>query len=169
MYDIFLLPTVIRRMAGFDGNEGAATSGADFVMRDQLAFDDRFVATRLDHTRDEFHWSIARRRAQEFDGVLSRDGAGWLVSAALLHQMPCRRPVAVTIEERADDPAAQHPVECFILLARLPLSDNLFAICKTPNVQTLRIRWSTAETREIRGVSLLDTLHCFKLRRSLNR
>jgi hypothetical protein len=30
-------------MAGLDGHEGAATSGANFVMRDQLAFDDCFV------------------------------------------------------------------------------------------------------------------------------
>src|SRR6185369_12799552 len=136
-------------MTGFDGDESAATSGADFVMRDQLAFDECFVATRLDHTRDEFYWTVARRRAQEFDRVLGRDGTGRLVGAALLHQMPCRRPVAVTIEERADDPAAQHSLECFVLLARLPLSDNLFAICKTANVQALRVRRSTAETREI--------------------
>jgi hypothetical protein len=36
-------------------------------------------------------------------------------------------------------------------------------------VQTLRIRRSTAETREIRSICFLDTLHCFKLCRSLNR
>ena len=75
-------------MAGFDGDEGAATRGADFVVRDQLAFDDRFVASRLDYTCDEFHWSIARRRAQELDRILSRHRARRLVGAALLHQVP---------------------------------------------------------------------------------
>src|SRR5919205_1006059 len=99
---------MIRGMARFDGDERAATSGANFVVRDQLAFDDRFVATRLDHPRDKFHWTIARRRAQELDRILSRDGAGRLVGAALLHQVPRSRPVAMTIEERADNPAAQH-------------------------------------------------------------
>ena len=85
-----ILPTVIRGMAGLDCDEGAATSGADFVVRDQLAFDDRFVASRLNYTRDEFHWTIARRRAQELDRVLSSDGARRLIGAALLHQVPCR-------------------------------------------------------------------------------
>jgi hypothetical protein len=32
-------------MAGFDGDESAATSGADFVVGDQLAFDDCFVVS----------------------------------------------------------------------------------------------------------------------------
>src|SRR5829696_1812016 len=36
-------PTVVRGVAGLDGHERAATSRADFVVRDQLAFDDRFV------------------------------------------------------------------------------------------------------------------------------
>ena len=144
-------------MAGFDGDKSPATSGADFVMRDQLAFDDRFVVRRLDHARDEFHWTIARRRAQELDRILGRDCAGRFVGAAFLHQVPRCRPVAVTIEERANNPTAQHSLKRFVLLTRLPLSDNLFAICKTPNVQTLRIRRSAAETREIRGICFLDT------------
>ena len=161
---------MIRGMAGFDSDERAATSRANFVVRDQLAFDDRFVATRLDHARDEFHWTIARRRAQELDRILSRDRARRFVGAALLHQMPRCRPVAVTIEERADDSTTQHSLERFILLARLPLSDNFFAVGKTADVQALRVRWSTAEAREIRGVSFLDTLHKdFKLCRSLKR
>ena len=146
-------------MAGLDRDEGAATRGADFVMRDQFAFDDRFVATRLDHTRDEFHWTIARRRAQELDRILSRDSAGRFVGSALLHQVPRSRPVAVTIEERADDPAAQHSLKRFILLTRLPLRDNLFAVGKTTDVQAFRVRRSTAETREIRGKCFLNTIH----------
>src|SRR6185369_3695383 len=120
--------------------------------------------------RDEFHWTIARRRAQELDRILSRDCAGRLVGAALLHQVPCGGPVAMTIEQRADNPTAQHPFKRFILFTRLPLRDNLFTIRKTPNVQSLRVRWSTAETREIRSISFLDTLHKdFKLCRSLKR
>ena len=146
-------------MAGLDGDEGAATSCADFVVCNQLAFDDRFVATRLDYTCDEFHWSIARRRAQELDRILRRHCARRLVSAALLHQVPRCRPVAMTVEERADDPAAQHSFKRFVLLAWLPLRHNLFAVGKTANVQALRVRWSTAEAREIRRVSFLDTFN----------
>ena len=74
-------------MAGLDRDKRAATSGANFVVRDQLALDDRFVISRFNHARNEFHWPIARRRAQELDRILSRDGAGRFVRAALLHQM----------------------------------------------------------------------------------
>src|ERR1044072_7914569 len=105
-------------MSWLDGDEDAVTSGADFVMRDQLAFDNRFDVSRLDHARHEFNGTIARRRAQELDRILGCDCARRLVCAALLHQMPRRRPVAMTIEERADDPAAQHPLKRFILLSR---------------------------------------------------
>ena len=146
-------------MAGLDGHEGAATSGADFVVRDQLAFDDRFIFSRIDHPRDEFDWTIARRRAQELDRILGSDGAGRLVGAALLHQVPCRRPVAVTVEERADDPAAQHSLKRFVFLTRLPLRDNLVALGETANVQALRVRRSTAETRELRSVSFLNAFN----------
>src|SRR5690242_615668 len=114
---------MIRGMARLDRDEGAATSGADFVVRDQLAFDDRFVASRFHHACDEFHWAIARRRAQEFDRVVCRDGARRFIRAALLHQVPRRRPVAMTVEQRADNPAAQHPFKRLILLAWLPLRD----------------------------------------------
>src|SRR6185369_6670994 len=121
--------------------------------------------------RDEFHWPIARRRAQELDRVLSRDRAGRLVGAALLHQIPRCRPVTMTIEQRADNPAAQHPLKSFILLTRLPLRDDLVTISKTADVQAIRIRRPTAEAREIRSVSFLYALHFPDLSscRSLNR
>ena len=81
---------MISGMARFDGDERAATGRANFVVRYQLAFDNRFVVTRLNYTRDEFHWTIARRRAEKLDRVLSSDGARRLIGAALLHQVPCR-------------------------------------------------------------------------------
>ena len=115
-------------MSWFDGDEGTATSGADFVMRDQLACDDRFVVSRVHHTRHEFYRAIARRRTQELDRVVCGDRARRFVGAALLHQVPRRRPVAMTVEERADDPAVQHSLKRFVFFARLPLRDNLFAI-----------------------------------------
>ena len=150
---------MIRGMARFDSDERAATSRANFVVRDQLAFDDRFIASRLNHTRDEFDGSIARRWAQELDRILSSDSARRLVGAALLHQVPRRRPVAMTVEECADDPAAQHSLKRFIPGARLPLRHNLVAISKTADVQALRVCWSTTEAREIRGKCFLNTFH----------
>jgi hypothetical protein len=39
------LPTVIRGMAGFDCDERSATGGTNFVVRDQLAFDNRAIVS----------------------------------------------------------------------------------------------------------------------------
>jgi hypothetical protein len=41
----FHLPPVIRRMTRFDGDEGAATSGANFVVSNQFALDDRAIVS----------------------------------------------------------------------------------------------------------------------------
>ena len=63
----------------------------------------------------------------------------------------------MTIEQCADDAAAQHALIRFVFEAWFPLGDDLIAIRKTANVQTLRISRATTETRKVRGESLLDT------------
>src|ERR1041384_253397 len=73
--------------------------------------------------------------------------------------MPGGRPVAMTVEQRADYSAAQHAVECLVLLARLPLGNNHIAFRKAAHVQTLRIRGSTTKASEIRRVSFLNAFH----------
>src|SRR5215813_2808584 len=73
--------------------------------------------------------------------------------------MPGGGPVAMTVEQGADDAAAQHAVERLVLLARLPLGDDLVAVRKAAHVQTLRIRRSTTKASEIRRVSFLNALH----------
>jgi hypothetical protein len=65
----------------------------------------------------------------------------------------------MTIEQRADDSATQHSLKRFVLLAWLPFRDNFLAVRKTPNVQTLWVRWATAKAGEIRRVRFLDTVH----------
>src|SRR6185369_871941 len=63
----------------------------------------------------------------------------------------------MTVEQRADDAAAQHAFERFVFFARLPLGDDLVAVGKASDMQAFRIRRSTTEAREIRRVSFLDT------------
>ena len=65
----------------------------------------------------------------------------------------------MTVEQRADDPAAQHSLERFVLLAWFPLRYNFFTVRKTADVQALRVCWSTTKAREIRGVCFLDTFN----------
>ena len=123
-------------MSGFDRDERSATGCADLVVRDQLAFDIADCQLTLPHARPVLP-AIGRRRAQELDRVLGGDGARWLVSAGLLHQVPRRGPVAMAVEQRADDAAAQHSFKRFVLLARLPLGDDFIAIRKAADVQAL--------------------------------
>src|SRR6185369_219177 len=118
----------------------------------------------------EFQRLIGRRRAQEFDRVLSGDGAWWFVSAGLLHQVPRRRPVAMTVEQRADDAAVEHSVISLVLRARLPLSDDLIAVREAANVQTFWVCRATAEASEIgRECFLNAAVHFLNCCRSLNR
>src|SRR5215510_14172076 len=73
--------------------------------------------------------------------------------------MPGGGPVAMTVEQRAYNAAAQHAFKRLVFLTRLPLGDNFIAIRKAAHVQTLRIRRSTTKAREIRRVSFLNALH----------
>ena len=136
-------------MAGFHRDENSMTCSADFIVRDQFAFDDRACVGGFRDARDELQWAIGRRRAQQFDRVFRGDGAWRFVRTLLVHQVPRCRPVTVTIQQRADDSAAQHASVCFVLDTRVPLGDDLFAVRKTANVQALRIGRTTTEAREI--------------------
>ena len=51
-----------------------------------------------------------------------------MIQPGLLHQVISRRPVAVTIEQRADDPATQHSGKRFLISLRLESGDNLIAL-----------------------------------------
>jgi hypothetical protein len=70
----------------------------------------------------------------------------------------CRRPVAVTIQQRADDAATQHSGERFLISFGFESGDNLLTLGKAADVQTFLVRGPTAETRHVRRVSFLNTL-----------
>src|SRR5215213_806534 len=99
---------------------------------------------------------IGRGWPQQLDRVFRRDCARWLVGAGPLHQMPGRGPVAMAVEQSADDSAAQHSFKRFIFAAGLPLGHHVVAVRKTANVQALRIRWTTAKAGEVGSVGFLN-------------
>ena len=72
--------------------------------------------------------------------------------------MPRGRPVAVTVEQRADDAAAQHSVESFLILLWLEFGDDFLAIGEAAYVKSFRVGWPTAKARQIRRVCFLDAL-----------
>src|SRR5216684_108218 len=96
-------PAMICWMTGLDRDKSAAASGCNFSVRDQLAFDNRAIAFHLNYAADQPQWTVRRRRAQQLDCIIGRHGAGRMIRAIALHQMMSGGPVAVAIEQRADD------------------------------------------------------------------
>src|SRR6476659_6942542 len=104
---------MVGRVAWLNRYESAAAGCCHFVMCNQLAFDDRAVGGCFNYARDQVNWFVRRRWPQEFDGVLSRDGAGRMIKTVPFHQMVSGGPVAMAVEHSARDASAQHPRKCF--------------------------------------------------------
>src|SRR2546427_511889 len=91
-------PAMVRRMAGFDGDERAAAGGRHFVVRDQFAFNYRPLVCRFNHARDEMDWFVRGRGPQEFDRVISGDCARRMIQPEAFHQMVSSGPVAMAVK-----------------------------------------------------------------------
>ena len=153
---------MVSRVARFYSYESAPTGGANFIVRDQFAFDHSAIFSRLDNPRSHSYRPIRWRRSLQRDRVVGGDCARRFVGAGFLHQVPGSGPVAMTIEQRADNAAAQHARKCLVLFARLPLSDNFIAVRKAADVQSLWIRGATSETGKIWCKGFLDAfVHLF--------
>ena len=87
-----------------------------------------------------------------------------MIQALLLHQVIRRGPVAMTVEQCANDPAAQHSRKCFLIGFRVEGCDDFIAAREAANVQTFLVRWTTAKASHAWRVSFLETLfaHLFR-------
>lgn len=79
-----------------------------------------------------------------------------MIHSGFLHQVIRSRPVAVTIEQRADDPAAQHAGKRFLISFGLKGRNDLIAAREAANVQALFVRRAAPKARVARRVSFLD-------------
>jgi len=126
-------------MAFLHRNENSATGSANFSSSSQCSLDGRTVISDLNHLGSEKHGVVRRRRPQQFDGVFRSDCARRTIFARAFHQMIRCRPVAMTIEQCADDPAVQNSLERFVFFLRFPLSDDLAVFQETTNMQAVRV------------------------------
>lgn len=79
----------------------------------------------------------------------------------VFHQMICRGPVAVTIEQAADDSAIQNTRERIVFRLGLPFRNDFAIPDETPHVQAFAIRWAAAEARVFGSILVLKRLfHC---------
>src|SRR5438874_2846029 len=75
-----------------------------------------------------------------------------------LHQMIRCSPVAMTIEQRANDTAIQNSVERFVFLLRFPFGNHFAIFWKTADMQSFGVRRTAAPAGIIRRVFFLKRL-----------
>src|SRR5205085_7433527 len=69
-----------------------------------------------------------------------------------------RRPVAVAVEQRADDAAVEDVVECRVMRLRRPVADELVPLAKAADAQSFVVGRTAAEAAVLRRVRFLDAL-----------
>ena len=142
-------------MPVFYRDENSATRSANFPAGAQCSFDGRAIIRQIDNFRGKKDRIVRRRRPQQFDRIFRCDGAWRVILFRALHQMISRCPVAVTIEQRADDAAIQNAIKSLVLLLRFPLSDDFAILRETLNMQAVRIRRPTTPADIVRSVFFL--------------
>lgn len=146
---------MVSRMPFLDRNKGPAAGRAYFVIRDQFGLDRGPIFTRFDDTGHEFDRRIARRRPQEFDMKIGGDGAIRFVLSVPLHQKIGGRPVRMAIEQRADDPAIQHPRKRLMMRLSMPNGPDFVSVREAVDLQPLIISRPAAEADAVWGEGLL--------------
>ena len=98
-------PSMIRGVAFFHCDKNSATGGAKFSASTQCSLNNRAIIRQIDNSGGQKDRIARRRWSEQFDGVFRSDGAWRALLICALHQMIGCRPVAMTVEQRADDAA----------------------------------------------------------------
>ncbi len=127
-----------------------------------------FVALRLYGAGAQMHRRVYWRRAQHAYRVFRRDGRRRSIQPLRGHQVVRRRPVAVAVQQRTDDPAVERALEGLVVRLRLPLGDQFAVLAhETADVQPLRVRYTAPIADAVRRVGLLQALvHAHKVRQA---
>src|SRR6267143_5577368 len=81
-----------------------------------------------------------------------------MICARVFHQMIGRRPITMTVEQRANDAPVQNARKRFVLRLRLPFGDDFAVFGKTADPQAFVIRRPATPTRIFGSVLLLKRL-----------
>jgi hypothetical protein len=145
-----------RRMTFFNRDERAATGRTNFPAGGQGSCNRCAVGGGLSDFSGKKNSIVRRRRAKKLDRVIRGHRAGRMIFARLTHEMIRGGPIAVAIEQRADDSAIEDAGKRFITRLRFPLRDDLLPTRKTANAQTFRIRRAAAPAGIVRRVTFLE-------------
>jgi hypothetical protein len=147
-----------RGMTFLDRDENAAAGRTNFSARRERSFDRRAIVRKIDNVRREMNKIIGGRRTQKLDRVFRRHCARRVIVARTFHQMICARPIAVTIEQRANYSTAQNAGKRFVFFLRLPIGHDFIAFDEAANVQSGGIRRAATEASVVRRVMFLKRL-----------
>lgn len=139
-------------------HESSATSRANFSATAQRSLDSCLFPFRFDDFRGKENRTVCRRWAQQLNGVIRGHRAWRPIFTSALHQMPGRGPVAVAIEQRADDSAVEDTGKRFVFLLRFPFCHDFVAADETANVQPVRVGRPATEAGVRRRVKFLKRL-----------
>ena len=142
-------------MAFLHRDKNSATNGADFSAGAQCPLDGRAIIRQIHNSGRKKHRIVRRSWSQQFDRIFRSDRAWRAILVCTFHQMISRCPVAVAIEQRADDAAIQNAIKSLVLLLRFPLSDDFAILRETLNMQAVRIRRPTTPADIVRSVFFL--------------
>jgi RHS repeat-associated protein len=153
-----VLPLMVSRMAGLDGDESTAAGGTGLAPGAEFGLDGGAVVSGRNDAGDEAHGAVHRRGAQQADGVVGGDGAGRTGGAGALHQVPGGGPVGVAVEQRSDDAAVEHPGVSLMMRLRGPLGHDLAGILphEAADAQSFFVGRTTAEADAVGRVGFLQ-------------
>ena len=115
-------------------NENSPTRCTNFSARSQCPFYGRADVRQIDDLCGKKYRIVRRRRPEQFDCILRSHRARRVIVFRALHQMIGRRPIAMAIEQRADDAAIQDSLERFVFFLWLPFRDDFAVFLETPDM-----------------------------------
>jgi len=139
----------------------SATNSADFSVRAQCPLDGRAIIRQIYNFSRKKHRTVRRRWPKQFDRIFRSDRAWRAIFVCTFHEMISRCPIAMTIQQRADDAAIQDSIKSFVFFLRFPLGDHFAVFWKASDVQPVRVRRAATETNIVRRIFFLKRLGFF--------
>lgn len=149
------LPTVISGMSLCHSDEQPTTRRRDLFARIELRLNDRAIVFGAHNPRPQSQGPCHGRRALELNVKVRGHRTRRSRFAALLHDVPGRRPVAMAVEQRATNATVQDPFEGLVVCLGRPFGDNFVPLNDTADPQPLCVGWATPKTLVVRRVGLL--------------
>src|SRR5439155_26841246 len=149
------LPSMISGMPFFDRDKDSATNGADFSPGAQCSLDGRTIIRQVHNVGGKKYRIVRRSGPQQFDRILRGDRAWRPILVCTFHQMISRCPVAVAIEQCADDAAIQDFLKSFVFFLRFPLGDDFAVLREASNMQSVRVRGAATPADIVRSIFFL--------------